>query len=39
DSSVIDVYINALRRKLDTPGTPSLITTVRGVGYKIEEAP
>ncbi len=38
DSSVIDVYINALRRKLDTPGTPSLITTVRGVGYKIEEA-
>jgi len=39
DTSVIDVYINALRRKLDTPGTPSLITTVRGVGYKIEEAP
>ncbi len=39
DSSVIDVYINALRRKLDTPGTPSLITTVRGVGYKIAEAP
>ncbi len=37
DSSVIDVYINALRRKLDTPGSPSLITTVRGVGYKIEE--
>ena len=39
DTSVIDVYINALRRKLDTPGTPSLITTIRGVGYKIEEAP
>jgi two-component system copper resistance phosphate regulon response regulator CusR len=38
DSSVIDVYINALRRKLDTPGSPSLITTVRGVGYKIAEA-
>lgn len=38
DTSVIDVYINALRRKLDTPGTPSLITTIRGVGYKIEEA-
>jgi two-component system, OmpR family, copper resistance phosphate regulon response regulator CusR len=37
DSSVIDVYINALRRKLDTPGSPSLITTVRGVGYKITE--
>lgn len=39
DTSVIDVYINALRRKLDTPGAPSLITTIRGVGYKIEEAP
>lgn len=37
DSSVIDVYINALRRKLDTPGSTSLITTVRGVGYKIAE--
>lgn len=37
DNSVIDVYINALRKKLDIPGQPSLITTVRGVGYKIEE--
>jgi len=36
DNSVIDVYINALRKKLDEPGKPSLITTVRGVGYKIE---
>ncbi|MDZ4747435.1 MAG: response regulator transcription factor [Saprospiraceae bacterium] len=36
DNSVIDVYINALRKKLDEPGLPSLITTVRGVGYKIE---
>jgi DNA-binding response OmpR family regulator len=34
--SVIDVYINALRKKLDEPGNPSLITTIRGVGYKIE---
>ncbi len=37
DTSVIDVYINALRKKLDEPGKPSIITTVRGVGYKIEE--
>lgn len=37
DTSVIDVYINALRKKLDDSGKPSLITTVRGVGYKIEE--
>lgn len=37
DNSVIDVYINALRKKLDDPGKPSIITTVRGVGYKIED--
>jgi len=38
DSSVIDVYINALRKKLDEPGKPSFVTTIRGVGYKIESA-
>lgn len=36
DNSVIDVYINSLRKKLDEPGKPSIITTLRGVGYKIE---
>ena len=36
DNSVIDVYINALRKKLDAPKQPSFITTVRGIGYKIE---
>jgi len=36
DSSVIDVYINALRKKLDEPGKTSMITTIRGIGYKIE---
>ncbi len=36
DNSVIDVYINALRKKLDEPCQPSFISTVRGVGYKIE---
>jgi two-component system copper resistance phosphate regulon response regulator CusR len=36
DSSVIDVYINSLRKKLDEAGKPSIITTVRGIGYKIE---
>ncbi len=35
DTSVIDVYINALRKKLDDPGVPSFIQTVRGVGYRI----
>jgi len=37
DNSVIDVYVNALRKKLDDPHKPSIITTVRGIGYKIEE--
>ncbi len=36
DTSVIDVYINSLRKKLDDEGKTSIITTVRGVGYKIE---
>lgn len=36
DNSVIDVYINSLRKKLDEPDAPSIITTVRGIGYKIK---
>ena len=36
NSSVIDVYINALRKKLYEPGKPTLINTIRGVGYKID---
>ncbi len=36
-TSVIDVYINFLRKKLDTPGQPSIIQTLRGVGYRINE--
>lgn len=35
DTSVIDVYINYLRKKLDSADGPSLIHTVRGVGYMI----
>ena len=37
DTSVIDVFINALRKKLDTPGQESFIQTIRGVGYRIKE--
>jgi len=37
DTSVIDVYINFLRKKLDFPGEQSLIHTVRGVGYIVKE--
>jgi DNA-binding response OmpR family regulator len=37
DTSVIDVYINFLRKKLDTPGQPSFIQTIRGVGYRVND--
>ncbi len=33
-SNVVDVYVRYLRRKIDRPGEPSLIETVRGVGYR-----
>jgi DNA-binding response OmpR family regulator len=35
-TNVIDVYITLLRRKVERPGTPPLIHTVRGVGYRLE---
>jgi DNA-binding response OmpR family regulator len=34
-SNVVDVYIGYLRRKLDEPGRPSVIETVRGAGYRV----
>jgi two-component system copper resistance phosphate regulon response regulator CusR len=34
-TNVVDVYINYLRRKVDDGFTPSLIHTVRGVGYQL----
>lgn len=37
DTSVIDVYINFLRKKLDTPGQPSFIQTLRGIGYRVND--
>ena len=37
DNSVIDVYINFIRKKLDDPGTESFIETIRGVGYRIND--
>ena len=39
DTNVVDVYIRYLRQKLDQPfQLPSLIHTVRGVGYVLKEA-
>jgi two-component system, OmpR family, copper resistance phosphate regulon response regulator CusR len=34
-TNVVDVYINYLRRKVDDGFSPSLIHTVRGVGYQM----
>lgn len=36
--NIVDVYVRYLRRKIDLPGLPPLIHTVRGVGYMIQEA-
>jgi DNA-binding response OmpR family regulator len=36
-TNVIDVFINALRRKLEKTGTRPLIHTLRGVGYSIRD--
>jgi two-component system copper resistance phosphate regulon response regulator CusR len=37
DTSVIDVFINALRKKLDTKDKESFIQTIRGVGYRVND--
>ena len=39
DDNVLDVYIRALRRKLEQPGSPTLIQTVRGVGFMLKAVP
>lgn len=36
-SKNLAVYVGYLRRKLDEPGAPALIHTVRGVGYVLRE--
>lgn len=37
-TNLIDVHIGRLRRKLDAPGKPPLIRTVRGTGYVLTDA-
>jgi DNA-binding response OmpR family regulator len=37
-SNVVDVFVAALRRKLEGAGEPRLIHTLRGVGYVLKEA-
>jgi DNA-binding response OmpR family regulator len=36
-TNIVDVHIRALRTKIDRQSSRSLITTVRGVGYMLEE--
>jgi DNA-binding response OmpR family regulator len=38
-TNVVDVYINYLRRKIDSDGSARLIHTVRGAGYRIGPKP
>ncbi|MGH3089131.1 MAG: response regulator transcription factor [Rubrobacteraceae bacterium] len=35
-SNVVDVYVRYLRKKIDRPNAPSLISTVRGAGYRFD---
>ena len=37
-SSVVDVYVGYVRRKLIRPGLPSTVETVRGAGYRFVAA-
>ncbi len=36
-TNVVDVYIGYLRKKVDAPGEPRLVQTVRGAGYALRE--
>ena len=35
-SNIIDVYLARLRKKVDLPGLPPLLHTVRGAGYTLD---
>ena len=37
ETKTVEIFIMRLRRKLDRPGRASLIETVRGIGYKLNE--
>jgi two-component system OmpR family response regulator len=36
-TNVIEVYVNLLRKKVEVPGRPPRIVTLRGVGYSLQE--
>jgi DNA-binding response OmpR family regulator len=37
DMKVVDVYISYLRSKIDHPGQPSVVQTLRGLGYVVRK--
>lgn len=37
DTNVVDVYVRYLRNKIDRPDEPSLIQTLRGIGYVMKK--
>src|SRR6478736_822648 len=39
DSNLVDVYVNYLRKKVDTTDEVKLICTVRGAGYRVGRPP
>ena len=39
ETNVVDVYVGYLRRKIDGPGEPRLLHTIRGAGYTLRPEP
>ncbi|MCX6139726.1 MAG: response regulator transcription factor [Candidatus Kapabacteria bacterium] len=37
ESNIIDVYVKRIRQKIEKPGQAQLITSIRGVGYRMRE--
>ena len=35
-TKTLDIHMSGLRRKLARPGEPRAITTLRGVGYRLD---
>jgi two-component system response regulator MprA len=35
EANTLDAFVRLLRQKIDQPGAPALINTVRGVGYRL----
>lgn len=38
-TKIVDVYVRYLRQKIDAKDQPSLIQTVRGIGYMMSRQP